>query len=177
MARFLIVDDDDLFRDRLSRAFQNRGLITFTASNYDEAVEIMLREKPENAVFDLKMPGKSGLELINAAKQIVPDIKIIVLTGYGSIATAIEAIKLGAQNYLPKPADLDDILTAFEKEEQTSAAFSEGEFEAPSLARTEWEHIQRVLTDCNGNISMAANRLGIHRRTLQRKLQKYPPNK
>ena len=103
---------------------------------------------------------------------------IIVLTGYGSIATATEAIKLGALYYLPKPADVDDILNAFTKSTETAeSAEQDADFTPPSLARAEWEHINRVLTDCKGNISEAAKKLGIHRRTLQRKLYKYAPNK
>jgi two-component system response regulator RegA len=100
--------------------------------------------------------------------------RIIVLTGYGSIATAVEAVRLGAFNYLPKPADVDDLLLAFSRGPGEVAEVSE-DFQPPTLARAEWEHIQRVLADCGGNISEAARRLGLHRRSLQRKLQKYPP--
>jgi two-component system response regulator RegA len=123
------------------------------------------------------MPGKSGLDLIRAAKEFLPLLKIVVLTGYGSIATATEAVRLGAHYYLPKPADVDDILNAFEKDFDVPVPPEQQEFEAPSLARAEWEHIQRVLNDCDNNITAAAHRLGIHRRTLQRKLYKYAPKK
>ena len=132
---------------------------------------------PDWALVDLKMPEKSGLDLIRQAKQLQPTIKIVVLTGYGSIATATEAIKLGAHYYLPKPADVDDILYAFEKDPDLPAVGEQQDFEVPSLARAEWEHIQRVLNDCDGNITAAAQKLGIHRRTLQRKLYKYAPQK
>jgi two-component system response regulator RegA len=98
-----------------------------------------------------------------------------VLTGYGSIATATEAIKLGALYYLPKPADVDDILNAFDRDKELEPVSDQKDFVPPSLARAEWEHIQRVLTDCGGNITTAAQKLGIHRRTLQRKLYKYAP--
>lgn len=173
----LLVDDEDLFRERMAKAFSRRGFKVFTAANFDEAMKVILTEKPRMAVVDLKMPGKSGLELIVAAKEVTPDINIVVLTGYGSIATATEAVKLGALYYLPKPADVDDILSAFAKEPDSGIEVDQNEFVAPSLARAEWEHINRVLTDCGGNISLAAKKLGVHRRTLQRKLQKYPPNK
>ena len=173
----LLGDAEDLFRDRMAKAFSRRGFKVHTAADYDEAVKVIETENPKMAVVDLKMPGKSGLELIVAAKEMSPDISIVVLTGYGSIATATEAVKLGALYYLPKPADVDDILSAFAKEPDSGLEVDQNDFAAPSLARAEWEHINRVLTDCGGNISLAAKKLGVHRRTLQRKLQKYPPNK
>ena len=105
-----------------------------------------------------------------------PDMRIVVLTGYGSIATATEAVKLGAISFLPKPADVDDILSAFSQNTELSIPETEEDFQAPSLARMEWEHINRVLHDCKGNISAAAKKLGLHRRTLQRKLNKFPPD-
>ena len=134
-------------------------------------------DSPELAVVDLKMPGKSGLELVKALREIDPATKMLVLTGYGSIATAIDAVRLGATYYLSKPADADDIVAAFARGEAPPLEPPDIEYKAPSLARAEWEHINRVLSDCGGNISEAARRLGIHRRSLQRKLQKYPPNK
>jgi two-component system response regulator RegA len=123
-------------------------------------------------VVDLRMPGGSGLDLVRDLRRVSPRVRVIVLTGYGSIATAVEAIRRGAENYLPKPADADDILTALSR---GGSQPEDGASEAPSLARAEWEHIHRVLADCDGNISEAARRLGIHRRSLQRKLQKYAP--
>jgi two-component system response regulator RegA len=124
------------------------------------------------------MPGRSGLELVQALHEIDPATRVVVLTGYGSIATAIDAVRLGATYYLPKPADADDIVAAFARADAPPLEPPEPEYEeAPSLARAEWEHINRVLSDCGGNISEAARRLGIHRRSLQRKLQKYPPRK
>lgn len=171
----ILVDDEDIFRNRLSRAFTKRGFTVFTAADYDEAIAAIIQHRPKLAVIDLKMPGKSGLELIAAAKELHPQIKIVVLTGYGSIATATEATKLGAIYYLPKPADVDGILNAFARDGETSN-LAEEDFMPPSLARLEWEHINRVLHDCKGNISIAAKKLGLHRRTLQRKLNKYPPN-
>jgi two-component system, response regulator RegA len=173
----LLVDDEEMFRERLARAFCQRGFTTFTAGNFDEALRVIDKEKPALGVIDLKMPGRSGLELITAAKGKNPDMELVVLTGYGSIATATEAIRLGALSYLPKPADVDDILGAFARNPTLALEMDQDEFSAPSLARAEWEHINRVLADCEGNISLAAKKLDLHRRTLQRKLQKYPPSK
>jgi two-component system, response regulator RegA len=173
----LLVDDDEVFRRRLARAFEERGYDVRAAGDYDEAMIAAIDDSPEYAVVDLRMPGYSGLELVRALKDIDPATKIVVLTGYGSIATAIDAIRLGATYYLPKPADADDIVAAFARGEAPPLQPPDPDYQAPSLARAEWEHINRVLSDCGGNISEAARRLGIHRRSLQRKLQKYPPSK
>jgi two-component system, response regulator RegA len=173
----LIVDDDEVFRTRLARAFEDRGYQTRTAGDYDEAIVHARADSPEFAVVDLKMPGRSGLELVQALHQIDPATRSLVLTGYGSIATAIDAVRLGAAYYLPKPADADDIVAAFARAEAPPLDPPQPDYEPPSLARAEWEHINRVLSDCAGNISEAARRLGIHRRSLQRKLQKYPPSR
>jgi two-component system response regulator RegA len=170
----LIVDDDETLRERLAKAFRARGLEAKTAGNYDEARALAAQDPPELAVVDLRMPGQSGLELIRELKTIDPETKIVVLTAYGSIATTIDAMKLGAVYYLQKPADADDVLAAFQRSESppTGAAL---EFSAPSLERVRWEHINLILADCDGNVSEAARRLKLHRRTLQRILQKYPP--
>ncbi len=173
----LIVDDDEAWRRRLERAFRERGFDVRMAGTYDEGLALAQQESPEFAVVDLRMPGRSGLELVRDLHAIDPQTRILVLTGYGSIATAIDAVRLGATNYLPKPADVDEILAAFDKGEAPPQTTLDPAFEPPSLARAEWEHINRVLADCAGNISEAARRLGIHRRSLQRKLQKYPPQK
>jgi two-component system response regulator RegA len=125
------------------------------------------------AVLDLRMPGGSGLELLRELKRQDPATRVLMLTGYGSIATAVEAVREGAIGYLPKPADADEILAAL----AGANTAKERGIDTPSLARAEWEHIQRVLSDCGGNISEAARRLGIHRRSLQRKLHKYPPTR
>jgi len=177
MQSIILVDDEEHFRRRLGRAFSNRGYKVFEAANVDEAMVVIKANRPDWALVDLKMPEKSGLDLIREAKEFLPMLKIVVLTGYGSIATATEAVKLGAHYYLPKPADVDDILNAFEKGSEQPGVHEQTEFEAPSLARAEWEHIQRVLNDCDNNITAAAQKLGIHRRTLQRKLYKYAPKK
>ncbi len=165
----LLVDDDDVLRERLARALRERGYDVHTAGSADRALELARADSPELALVDLKMPGRGGLELLKELKAIDAATQVVMLTGYGSIATAVEAMRLGAKHYLPKPADADDVVAAFEGKPL------DPDVRAPSLARAEWEHIHRVLADCGQNISEAARRLGIHRRSLQRKLQK-PPN-
>jgi len=182
LSKFLVVDDDVSFRARLVKALSARGFAAQGAGTADEALEVARELKPDAAVVDLKMPGgKSGLELVPDLVARHPGVQVVVLTGYGSIATAVEAVRKGAINYLSKPADADQILAAFDADEHPAGAAgsSDGGVTAtdppPSLARVEWEHIQRILSDCDGNISLAARRLGIHRRSLQRKLGKLPP--
>lgn len=172
----LLADDDRLFRERLAKAFRRRDFTVFTACGFEEGLWIILEQRPAMAVIDLRMPGKSGLELVAAAREAHQAIQMVVLTGYGSIATATEAMRMGARYYLTKPADADDILSAFARDRNCAAEFR-NEFPAPSLAQAEWEHINRVLTGCSGNISLAAKKLDLHRRTLQRKLQNYPRNR
>jgi two-component system response regulator RegA len=171
----LLVDDSVAFRERLARAFRDRGFHVCTAGNYDEAMSVVSEIVPSMAVVDLRMPGPSGLNLVRDLKSLHPGTRILVLSGFGSIATAIDAVRLGATNFLPKPADADDILAALERGEAAVSELPDTEPETPSLARAEWEHIHRVLADCGGNISECARRLGIHRRSLQRKLQKRAP--
>ena len=168
--RILVVDDDEIYRNRLVRAFSERGLVASGAKNGEEALTLAQATPPDMAVVDLRMPGMPGLEFVQALKTKAPNAKIVVLTGFGSIATALDAVRMGAQNYLTKPADTDEILAAFNTEGPASSPDS-----VPSLDRVEWEHIQRVLAEFNNNISQAAKALGIHRRTLQRKLSKHPP--
>lgn len=171
----LLVDDDVVLRERLAKAFRERGFEVRTAGSYDEAVTLSGVESSEYAIVDLRMPGKGGLELVKALHDIDPKTRILVLSGYGSVATAVDSIHLGAVNFVTKPADAEDLLAAFERSDRTDPTASTEGYRAPTLARTEWEHIQRVLTDCGGNVSEAARRLGIHRRSLQRKLQKFAP--
>lgn len=171
----LLVDDTFVLRDRLSMAMQQRGFRVETAGNYDEAVAVFSSFPTDLAVLDLRMPGRSGLELLRTLLQIRPSTRIIMLSGFGSIPASIDAIRAGAVNFLSKPADTDDILGAFVRGEEPSVPEGALAFPAPSLARNEWEHIHRVLSDCGGNISEAARRLGIHRRSLQRKLRKRAP--
>jgi two-component system response regulator RegA len=170
----LLVDDSIPFRERLARAFRERGYFVQTAGNYDEAMALVRRKAPDLAVVDLRMPGPSGLQLVKDLLQHAPQARVLVLSGFGSIATAVDAVHLGAVNFLPKPADAEDILAAFARGAEVSDGGAAAA-ETPSLARAEWEHINRVLADCGGNVSEAARRLGIHRRSLQRKLRKRAP--
>ncbi len=171
----LLVDDSHMFRERLARAFRQRGFKVLTAGDYEQAIQVAKRHPPMLAVVDLRMPGRNGLELVRDLHELNGAIRILVLSGFGSIATAVDAVKLGAVNFLPKPADADDILAAFERSESATAEAPTENQAVPSLARCEWEHIHRVLADAGGNISEAARRLGIHRRSLQRKLRKRAP--
>ena len=172
----LLVEDDDLLRARLARAFDTRGFDVRQASTTAQAADVASADPPEFVVLDLRMPGGFGLDLIPTLKGLDPATRIVVLTGFGSIATAVEAVRRGATNYLTKPANADEILAAF----TTPGTAAPGGTEAAdalqpmSLDRVEWEHINRVLLDCDGNISEAARVLGIHRRSLQRKLSRYP---
>lgn len=168
----LVVDDDDILRNRLEKAFDRRGFTVFIAEDLDTAVGLAKEHHPNRAVLDLKMPGHSGLEVLQEVRAVSPETRCVILTGYGSITNAVEAVKLGAINYVTKPADADQVLSAFDESGEPSPS---PEFPPPSLAEAQWEHIQRVLADCGGNISEAARRLDIPRRTLQRKLKKNAP--
>jgi two-component system response regulator RegA len=171
-ALILLVEDDDLLRGRLARAFADRGLDVREASTAGDAREIAEAEPPELVLLDLRIPGGNSLDLIPFFKELDTQTRIVVLTGYGSIATAVEAVRLGATQYLTKPADADEILAAFEKDAGSAGVAAERQ--PMSLDRVEWEHINRVLIECQGNVSEAARLLGIHRRSLQRKLARYP---
>ena len=173
----LLVDDDATLRERLATALRARGFEVRTAADHAQGLALARAESPEFAVVDLRMPGPSGLELIRDLKAIDPETRIVVLTGYGSIATTIDAMRLGAVHYLQKPADVDEILAAFQRGQSPPLQAAATDFEVPSLDRVRWEHISRVLADCAGNVSEAARKLGIHRRSLQRILQKYPPSR
>ncbi|WP_415882467.1 response regulator transcription factor [Neptuniibacter sp. QD72_48] len=170
--RFLIVDDDPAFTRVLSRAMTRREFEVQVARSAEEAEKLIQTWVPDLATVDLKMDGDSGLILIPKLRQQNPAMKILMLTGYASIATAVEAIKLGATQYLPKPADADQILTALNKIE--ADAEMEVTEQPMSVNRLEWEHIQKVLNEHDGNVSATARALGMHRRTLQRKLSKRP---
>ncbi len=172
----LVVDDDDIFRERLAKSLERRGWAVRQARDVTQALEAARRAPVDMAIVDLRLPGQSGLDILGGLRDLMPRAFILILTGYGSIATALQATKLGADHYLGKPADAEQILACFESfRSDTSGAFAAEGNVVPSLARVEWEHIQRVLTDCGGNISQAAKMLGLHRRSLQRKLLKYPP--
>jgi two-component system response regulator RegA len=168
----LLVDDDERFRERLSKALEARAHVVLQAWDHDGALQLASRSI-DRAIVDLRMPGQGGLPLIRELLRRQPGVQVVVLTGYGSIATAVEAMRLGARDYLTKPCHADRILSAFEPEPERPRE-AELPYEVPSLARLEWEHIERVLRECNGNISRAARVLGMHRRTLQHKLAKFP---
>ncbi|MBM3777425.1 MAG: response regulator [Acidimicrobiia bacterium] len=168
----LVAEDDHAFRTMLVHALDARGYDAHGEGSADAAIAWARRENPERAVVDLRLPDRPGLDVILELKAIDPAIDIVVLTGYGSIATALEAIRLGAVHYLTKPTDADRVLAAFER--GLASRPRDLAVETPSLARVEWEHLQRVLADCDGNISEAARTLGMHRRSLQRKLAKRP---
>lgn len=170
-ASMLIIDDDATFATLLARRMKHHGFDTAIVSSSDEALASVQANDFDKAVLDLKLGNDSGLILLPKLKAIAPDLAIVVLTGYSSIATAVEAIKLGALNYLCKPASSEDILNAFATTTNPDIDIS---LTPPSVDRLEWEHIQKVLADNGGNISETARALGMHRRTLQRKLQKYP---
>jgi two-component system response regulator RegA len=172
----LIVEDDDVLRSRLVRAFRDRGFEVREAADAASAIAQAKRESPEFALVDLRLPGASGLEVVQGLVSIDATTNVVVLTGYGSIATALDALRLGATHYLTKPADVDEILAGFARARGGASGERPSE-STPSLARVEWEHINRVLTDCAGNVSQAARILGIHRRSLQRKLAKYPSSR
>lgn len=172
MIRFLVVDDDNALRERVSRAFVDRGFEVLQAPDYETAIAFARADKIDRAVVDLRMEGLGGLSVVQDLRALQPAMQIVVVTGYGSIATAVEAMRLGARDYLTKPANADQILAAFEVDPEAPA--TEPDYEVPSLAKVEREHIERVLQECNGNISRAARVLGMHRRTLQYKLAKFP---
>ncbi len=173
----LIVDDDATFGRVLARVLGSRGFEVVIAVNADEARALTRRHQPRYCVLDLKLGEENGLRLIPDLQRLVPDMRILLLTGYASIATAVEAIKRGAHDYLAKPVDADAVVRALVDGDGPHADDDEvlDAPEAPlALRRLEWEHIHRVLTECDGNISETARRLGMHRRTLQRKLGKHP---
>jgi two-component system response regulator RegA len=168
----LLVDDDEVLCSVLAEALRRRGYNVSVAHDYQSALAAASRIPPAFAVTDLKFPGGSGLRLLKELTDLDQRIRVVVLTGYGSIATAIEAIKSGAHHYLTKPANADDIVAALNRGGGVSSApVSE---KPQSVRRLEWEHINRVLTGNRGNVSATARLLGMHRRTLQRKLGKHP---
>jgi two-component system response regulator RegA len=168
----LLVDDDPILCETLARALARRGFDVRTAFTADDAMQSARESPPEYAVVDLKLPDRCGLKLVPALIHLDPHTRIVVLTGYGSIATAVEAIKLGAMYYLSKPVNADDVVRAFERE--TGDDDMAPNSKPMSVERLEWEHIDRVMQECGGNISATARALSMHRRTLQRKLAKRP---
>ena len=168
--QWLVVEDDDAFARTLKRSFERRGYAVRVAANPDEAEALLADWRPAYAVFDLKLGNASGLTCVRMLRAADSAMRIVVLTGFASIATAVEAIKLGASYYLAKPSNTDDIEAAFDR--------AEGNVDTPldarpsSIKTVEWEHIHQTLVEANFNISEAARRLGMHRRTLARKLEK-----
>jgi two-component system response regulator RegA len=175
--RILVIDDDPVFNRVLCRALTRRGYTVSGTHTSDEALTLAALEVPAMIVLDLNLGGDSGLALVAPLKHACPNSSIVVLTGYASIATAVEAIKLGASQYLAKPVDVSTLLAAFGGGAGTNGT---GIAESPppssplSVERMEWEHIQRILLEHGGNISATARALKMHRRTLQRKLGKRP---
>ena len=168
----LIVDDDEPFRNRLARAMEKRGFETLLASGASEASRLLRETAPAFAVVDLRLEDGDGLQVVNEIHDKREDCRVVMLTGYGNIATAVAAVKAGAIDYLPKPADADDV--------EKALLANPGEHPAPpenpmSADRVRWEHIQRVYELCDHNVSETARRLGMHRRTLQRILAKRAP--
>ncbi len=168
----LVLDDDEPFRRRLARAMERRGFEPVMAESVAEGLALVRRSPPAYAVVDLRLEDGNGLDVVEALREARPDSRIIVLTGYGAIATAVAAVKIGATDYLSKPADADDV---------EAALLSTGEQKPPppenpmSADRVRWEHIQRVFELCDRNVSETARRLNMHRRTLQRILAKRSP--
>ena len=179
----MIVDDDYRFRERLGRSLSRRGYEVHTFADGASAIEHARLNSAELALVDLRLQGEWGLNIVAELLTVDPETRVVVLTAYGSIATAIEAVRLGAKNYLQKPVGVEEIeralLQDFEEVEadigkERSTVQNNEPIEVPSLAKVEWEYINRVLTECGGNIRKTAAALGMHRRTLQRKLSKYP---
>jgi len=174
-ARFLILDDNDVFATTLARSLTRRNFDTTVVHNGTEALEAARAQPFDYVTIDLQLEQDSGLHWIAPLRQAMPNARMLVLTGYASIATTVQAMKLGANNYLAKPVNVDSILSALEDDIANSANVPEMTDAAPlTVERLEWEHIQRVLSEHDGNISSTARALNMHRRTLQRKLAKKP---
>lgn len=170
-ASLLLVDDDATFCQVLSAALKKRGFCVSVAHSVEQAIPLAEANPPEYAVVDLKMGGAPGLVLVKTLHELDPNTRIVVLTGYASIATAVEAIKLGATQYLAKPANADEIVAAFSHAPDSNAPLKA---QPTQIDKLEWEYIQRVLRENDDNISATARALNMHRRTLQRKLNKPP---
>ncbi len=170
--RLLLVDDDPIYCSVLGQALEKRDYAVSIAHDVESGIQLAQKTRPEYAVVDLRIGHESGLEMVRRLTEMDQDVHIVVLTGFASIATAVESIKLGATHYLTKPADTDEIIKALNRAQGDSNISVK---KRPlSVKRLEWEHLQKVLMEHNGNISAAARALGMHRRTLQRKLDKKP---
>jgi two-component system response regulator RegA len=168
----LLVDDDEPFVKRLAKAMEKRGFVPETAESVAQGKAIALSRPPAYAVVDLRLEDGNGLDVVESLRDKRPDCRIVVLTGYGAIATAVAAVKIGAIDYLSKPADANDIMNALLSKGESLPAPPENPMSAD---RVRWEHIQRVYEQCDRNVSETARRLGMHRRTLQRILAKRSP--
>ena len=168
----IIVDDDRAFLQRLSRAMELRGFEVRSAHSVAEGIDLIRQKAPAFAIIDMRLEDGNGLDVIAELTRLKPNARIVVLTGYGNIATAVSAVKLGAVDYLAKPADADDVTDALLAPANTKAPPPENPMSAD---RVRWEHIQRVYELCNRNVSETARRLNMHRRTLQRILAKRAP--
>ncbi|NRA68069.1 MAG: response regulator [Pseudobacteriovorax sp.] len=179
--QFLILEDDIDFREGLVMELAERGFDTYGADNWQNLDKERL-ESTEFALVDLKLNRDNGLNCMKSLKDANPEMRIVLITGYGTVSTAVEAMKKGAHNYITKPASIDDILDALfddeeDDEDDDSTASLAAKAQRTSLARHEKEYIEYVLARCSGNITHAAEWLGIRRQSLQRKLKKYPPNR
>ena len=170
--KLLLVDDDEAFLQVMGRALRRRGFDVLPATTAAEALDAAREHAPAKAVVDLKLEESSGLDLVPELKALVPEMVIVILTGYASIATTVTAIKRGATDYLPKPAGVDEVIRALSGTDASPP--EDDEYSPLSVDRLEWEHIQKVLQEHDGNISATARSLGMYRRTLQRKLAKKP---
>ncbi|MFT5063422.1 MAG: two-component system response regulator RegA [Gammaproteobacteria bacterium] len=173
-SHFLIVDDDSVFCRILARGLAARGHEAAIAHNSQQAIAACKQLAPTHIVLDLRLGDESGLGLIADLKELTPTAEILLLTGYASIPSAVEAVKRGAANYIQKPATVDEILAGFGPATCLPSTGESAGAALPSVRRVEWEHIQRVLSDNDGNVSETARQLGMHRRSLQRKLAKRP---
>ncbi|WP_417565166.1 response regulator transcription factor [Marinobacter sp.] len=166
---WLLIDDDDAFLQVLQRSLSRQGIESRLARSHQEAREALVASNVHRCVLDLNLAGESGLQLLPELLDMSPDLEVLVLTGYGSIATAVEAMRRGAVNYLCKPVTVNQLLAGFEPLD----GLPDLRKAPPSVEEMEWEHIQRILSDNDGNVSATARALNMHRRTLQRKLQKH----
>lgn len=173
--RILLVDDDEVFLNTMCRSLRRRGALVDEALKGERCEAFIISQVFDLVILDLNLAGESGLQLLQRVLALRPAQRVVMLTAYSSIATAVEAIKMGADNYLCKPVTATDIFALFESSADGAEVETQPIPETPlSVERLEWEHVQRVLRECDGNISAAARALNMHRRTLQRKLQKRP---
>jgi two-component system response regulator RegA len=168
----ILVDDDAPLRRSLQRALERRNFQVYTADSLKAGMNLAHSVKPDYAVIDLRLEDGSGIELVKRLRELYPKVRVVILTGYGNIATAVAAVKAGAVDYLAKPADADDVINALLA---TGASLPPPPHNPMSADRVRWEHIQRVFEQCNRNVSETARRLNMHRRTLQRILNKRAP--